>query len=395
MLKKIFYFIWPLILGIFVGISIIYIYSNKSKISSKFLSPLGINPEILASHIPSDKPLIGFLPYWNINTAQIPYHLLDWLAYFSVTLDYDGSLQKSIDNQLDMGWYLLGSDNAAEIFEQARKKGVKLMLTVTCFNNENIDTIIKNEKSKTAAIENIAQLVREYKFEGVNIDFEYNLDHEVIATTDQYVIFLEELKRELQTINQNIVITADVYANGIIKDEPYDSKKLSDQLDYLVLMGYDFHQANSPKAGPVAPIKSQSGANISKALDSALAKKIDNKKLILAMPFYGYEWQTVDENYGSNTYPKSGAMASYKRVNKLIEDEDLEVKWDFVAMSPWISYEKKGVMHQIYYENDDSVRLKLDLIDQMKLGGGAIWALGYEGENASVWEVIENWRKKD
>jgi spore germination protein YaaH len=390
------YLFWPLTVGMILGAGLLFIYQNRKQFGAKLLSPLGVNPEILATKVYSEKPIIGFLPYWSIKNYTPPYHLLDWLAYFSVTLNYDGSIQTKTDKGTDMGWYYLNSGKLTKSFEDARKQDVKLMLVVSAFNNEVIDTLIGNENSKKKAIESIKQLIKDYSFDGVNLDFEYNLAYEVVdGSGEKYASFIKELREELSLTNPEIIITVDLYGNGFIKDHPYKCNLLAKEADYLVLMGYDFHQTSSPKAGPVAPLKSEAERSITEAMDWGLRKGVDSNKIILAMPFYGYEWQTVSDDYGAATYPGTGAMASYKRVQALIEEKQLEVKWNVLAMSPWIAYEKDGGTFQIHFENNESIGLKLELIDQVKLGGGAIWALGYEGADASVWSVIENWRKKN
>ncbi|NMC36526.1 hypothetical protein GYA49_05785 [Candidatus Beckwithbacteria bacterium] len=387
--KKILRFLWPFAIGIIIGIVAIWFYINKFNVQTSFLSPLGLDPQVSATKIPSQKPVIGFLPYWNLKTAQIPYYLLDYIAYFSITLDYDGSIQTFTDQGVDVGWYKLESSELAQIFDEAHKQDVKTMLVFTCFNNENIDTIITNPDSKKAAIENIVSTAQKYQINAVNIDFEYNTAYDILENSStKYAQFLKELREQLP----NTELSIDLYANAFIKTTPYNIADLAPQVDQLVLMGYDFHQASSPKAGPVAPIKNPEGKSISEALQGVLDKQVDTNKVILAMPFYGYEWQTTSDEYRSPTYPGSGAMASYKRVQELIADEGLETQWDPQTLSPWLTYEDDGITKQIYFENDQSIALKLQLVDQMNLAGAAIWALGYEGEDASVWQVVESWR---
>jgi spore germination protein YaaH len=43
----------------------------------------------------------------------------------------------------------------------------------------------------------------------------------------------------------------------------------------------------------------------------------------------------------------------------------------------------------IYYENSRSMSYKLDFVNQLDLGGVAIWALGYEGRSRELWDVVE------
>ncbi len=382
----------PLSLGIFLGIGLLLGFQTIKK--DTFLNPLGSNPQILSARVPSQKPIIGFLPYWNLNSAQIPYHLLDYIAYFSVNLQADGSIKKQEDGNLDIGWLKLKSEELAFILETADKQEVGRMVSFTAFNNEVIDTIISNPKASKQAINSIVSITKEYELDAINLDFEYHTGYSINSSTDKYVQFISQLRENLSLNGlSDINISVDLYADAFTNNSIYDSAKLAQVADWLVLMGYDFYQTRSNRAGPVAPLKSTTGKSITQALDGAIKKGIKTDKIILAMPFYGYEWQTVDEEYNSATFPDSGAMASYKRIRKLIKDKNILYKWDNQAMSPWLVYNDGDKIQQVYYENDQSIGYKLQLITQLQLQGAAIWALGYEGENATVWNVIEEWRK--
>ena len=63
--------------------------------------------------------------------------------------------------------------------------------------------------------------------------------------------------------------------------------------------------------------------------------------------------------------------------------------WDENALSPYISYQEDGENYLIYYENPQSLSYKLEYAKQLNLAGIAIWALGYEGSDRDLWEVIQ------
>jgi spore germination protein YaaH len=42
----------------------------------------------------------------------------------------------------------------------------------------------------------------------------------------------------------------------------------------------------------------------------------------------------------------------------------------------------------VYFENSRSLSYKLDYVNQLNLGGIAIWALGYEGDSRELWDVV-------
>jgi spore germination protein YaaH len=158
-------------------------------------------------------------------------------------------------------------------------------------------------------------------------------------------------------------------------------------------MAYDFHRSSSTVAGPVAPLfggKKEWDSDISEHLQAFL-DSVPSEKILLGIPFYGYEWQTTSREAQAHTFPESGSTASFKRVQNLLQEkETLKVQehWNEAALSPYISYEEDGEIYVVYYENSRSISYKLDFVNQLDLAGVAIWALGYEGDSRELWDVI-------
>ncbi len=393
-LKFLIFIVIPILfVSSFVGTYLLY-YFDIIPASNYFLSPFIGNPRIISSKIPSNKPIYAFLPYWNIDKADIQYHLIDYLIYFGVSLDYKGNIIKfDEDRNSEMGWYKLNSPQINKIRNISKKSDVKFGIAITVFNNQAIDTLLKSETSKQNSINNILNLIERYDLEAINIDYEYDANKEITANQMQLALYLQDLKSQLKKKYPNVNLSIDLYANSYIKDYPYNAKLISENVDNSILMGYDFYRSNSKIAGPVSPIKVRNPNNpsIIKALKSADNKGINLNTIILAMPFYGYEWSTYSEDYQSTT-TNIGATASYKRIKDIVNNNDVKFMWDEYAMSPWLIYKKDNTIKQIYYDDDRSIGYKLQLIDKTNLAGGAFWALGYEGKNANIWKIIEAWR---
>ena len=52
------------------------------------------------------------------------------------------------------------------------------------------------------------------------------------------------------------------------------------------------------------------------------------------------------------------------------------------------SYEVDGVKHEVWFENADTLKAKLNLVRNYGIGGIAIWRLGLEDQN--YWTVIKD-----
>jgi len=197
----------------------------------------------------------------------------------------------------------------------------------------------------------------------------------------------------------NCEISVDVFADSAIKDRLYDLTKISKIVDQVIVMAYDFYRPSSTQSGPVAPLRGKC-ANSDSCLDydvvtsiGDISKQVPAYKIILGFPFYGYEWQTVDNLFLSHSYPKTGQIATYKRIQSLFSDPSiasLSASWSATTFTPYLSYTKDGNTYQIHYDDSNSLSLKIDFIHQAKLGGLAIWALGYELPYTNLWETIAN-----
>ena len=170
-------------------------------------------------------------------------------------------------------------------------------------------------------------------------------------------------------------------------------------------MAYDFYRPSSLQAGPVAPLRGKcTSENWKLKTDNCLdydvitsigdiTKLVSPSKVILGVPFYGYEWQTVDTQFLARTYPQTGLTATYKRVRELLDnnsESSLSATWSGTTFTPYLSYTKDGNTYQIHYEDDNSLKLKIEFVHQAKLAGLAIWAVGYELPYTNLWLTLDN-----
>lgn len=379
----------------------VYVWQKKNV--SSILSPLPDtdsttqNPTPTARADPTiiqyqKREVIGFLPSWMVaKKAAIYPQRLSQLIYFAIGVNDNGDLIKfKEDDSSVLEWTYFNSPYFQQVSQQSRESGIKILVAIKNFDNESIDNLVSSQTATSNFIKQIIHLINEYNLDGVNIDFEYVTDTE-FPTVKFFNRFLEILNTKIKENKPSLIVSVDINATAVLKDPAYDMVKIGELADQVILMAYDYHRAGSGRAGPVAPLYEQSNtASIEKSL-SSLAGRVPSEKLILGLPFYGYEWQTVNANYKSPTVPNTGALATYRRTHDLIKSrDDVQVNWEEKTQSPWLVYRQSGAIKQIYYENAKSLSAKLDFVDKNNLAGIAIWALGYEGDYQEPWEVIGN-----
>jgi spore germination protein YaaH len=360
------------------------------------LSPLSDTPSswFLATAPPAETPskvVYGYLPYWNLNKVELQPELTH-LAYFGVTISSSGSiLLRNEDNTTEPGYARLQSERWLDLANQASQQGAQIELVLTQFNNDDIVALLTQDSAQDRLLASLDSILLAYPVSGISLDLEYTGQ-----VTPQLRQSMTKLVKVIRThLNQKydgVQLSMAMYS-GAARGGIWDVEELAPELDYVIVMAYDFHRRSSILAGPVAPLFGGQDlwhSDISQHLQS-FVKLVEPQKILLGVPFYGYEWQTTNQTAQAHTFPDTGATASYERVqNLLARKHELGVTehWNETALSPYLSYQEDGLNYLIYYENSRSISYKLDYVNQLNLGGIAIWALGFEGDSRELWDVI-------
>lgn len=340
----------------------------------------------------NEKIIYGFLPYWNVNKFTLQKELTH-LSYFSLTLNADGSFASTTDGELDMGLHRLNSDEFSEISKEILDQQKKSEIVISQFYHDDIVYFLSSETAQDNFLKSIDNVLIAYPFSGINIDIETSGETNE-AMRQNLTDFIIKLRKHLDEKYNHIQLSIDMYAGAATNQQLWNVEDLEPYVDYIVVMAYDFHRSSSAQAGPVAPLfggKELWDGDINGYLQAFL-KKVPSEKILLGIPFYGYEWQTTSREPQSHAFPDTGSTASYTRVAEILEIKDqLDVQehWNEDALSPYISYIEDEEIYVIYYENSRSISYKLDYVNQLDLGGIAIWALGYEGDSRELWDVID------
>jgi spore germination protein YaaH len=377
-----------------------YFFQNKKPEPLSPLSFPGVNvtrdkisqkSSVLSSE--DQRPLtevIGFLPYWKLTEARIPFEKVKTIAFFGVTVDKNGRIAKmDQDGNEDPGWGKFKSKEFDNLLTNTHQSGVKVHLVLRLMNNNDIIAVINNPLARQNTRENIVSLVREKNLDGINIDIEYQGVPDP-STIKNFTVFIKEFQEFLSRSQSKTSLTLDVQADSVVKTRLFELEKLHPYLNFIIIMGYDFFRSASTNSGPVAPLTGKEifGYDVTKAVTD-FVKTVPPEKLILGIPFYGYEWETETAKPGSKTIPNTGALATYGRVQKIIIDKHLVPKLDEVSQEPYLIFEEQGALHQIFFEDENSLTKKISLVKKSGIAGIAIWALGYEGDSPQIWQIIK------
>ncbi len=386
-------FWWLGIVGI-LGLSISFIFSIWYFQEAVLASPLSslTTFKFITQLISSKNKIVyGFMPYWNIDEVKLQPELTN-LAYFGLTISGDGTIMTRQDGGLEPGYKNLTSDLFLELSRQMTDRNQSVEIVLSQFESNTIIDLLANPDSIHNLLVSLDSILLAYPVNGINLDIEYN--GEVTASLrDQMTTLVAAINQHLKQKYQQVQFSIDMYASATSTKNIWDVAAIAPQVDYVIVMAYDFHQRSSPQAGPVAPLfggKKYWDHDINQHL-ADFVKIVPKEKILLGVPFYGYEWQTTSRDPQAHTFPKTGSAASYKRVKDILaQSHELQVEtgWNEQALSPYLSYIKDDEIFVVYYENPRSLAYKLDYVNQLGLGGISIWALGYEDDARELWTVI-------
>ena len=151
-------------------------------------------------------------------------------------------------------------------------------------------------------------------------------------------------------------------------------------------MGYNYFYSGSPNAGPVSPLGGYF-YDIEYSIDDYIQKtngQID--KIILGLPYYGYDWSVVDNSINSQAI-SYGIARTYASAYTL--SEDYGSNWDDTSNAVWIPYQDNG-WQQCWYDDSLSLSNKYQFVKNNNLQGVGIWALGYDDNSPALWGALES-----
>ncbi len=237
------------------------------------------------------------------------------------------------------------------------------------FDENLIHAILSNPSLRQAAVANIAQIVWDNGYAGVNIDFENVPTYD----RDLYTAFVRELAAVLQKDGYQVTLSVPAKT----WDDPsnawsggFDYQALGEIADAIMIMTYDEHWSGG-SAGPVASL-----GWVKQVLDYA-TKAIPSQKIRLGIAAYGYDWPAG--GYGGRAVTSTEAVSIAQRYGATIQ-------WDDASQCPHFTYWPGNYAREVWFENPSSTAGKLDLAAQYNLGGVAIWRLGFE--DPGIWKVI-------
>lgn len=275
-------------------------------------------------------------------------------------------------------WYSMNADgsiaknwNAENATWRAAMTGTRIVPTLQNVVNKVFDgnvaaTLLASAASRDAHATAITNLVMTNAFDGIDVDYE-----RVPATSrTNFTAFVQLLGQKLHAMGKTLSVT--VYSklndkanwNGAGAE---DWAAIGVVADTVKIMAYDYSNSGTA-AGPITPLD---------WLDQVATYaqlSIPNQKIIVGLPWYGYDWSST--GVASVTYASAKALAQTNAAT-IARDANGE---------PYFTYSG----HTVYYQDSTSYARKVSMLRQKhaSIGGFAHWAAGVE--DPTLWSVLRD-----
>ncbi len=352
----------------------------------------------------SKKVIYGYLPYWTLyNAKYLELDRLTDIAYFGLYIDSQGNFVKTTEGS---DGYVISepgyrnwneSEDLTQLITASKKFGVNFALTIIAHSDADNDAFLDCRNCWDTLLSNIETELTNKKIKDINLNFEY-AEYVEASRATKFTELTKFLNEALDAKFGDSKVVVSAFADSLVKPRiSSDLANLAKSSDGVFIMAYDFHRPTSDNAGPVAPIGGK-GVYAEYDIQTMLLdflKVTSPDKLILGVPYYGYNWvvdsgQDYAQRVSGNDSIGFSQSQSYSDIMDTIINVRPDIKWDSLGQVPYFTYvsPETGQQREVYYENEQSLKVKYSLVNSAQLQGAGIWALGYDGGYTELWNLL-------
>ncbi len=251
----------------------------------------------------------GWVPYWRIatGTAEVLAHsdVITEVNPFGLSVKANGTLKDH--NELDTPqWQVLASSTP--------QRKIRYVPTVMWSDGNAIHNTLSNATKRRALASEIADLVKEKGWDGIDINFE----GKKAETRPYFSLFLQGLQTKLGS-KKWLMCTIEArtpLSSRYTKNPPKDATNYANDLkaigkycDRVRIMAYDQGaidvKLNADALGPYIPVADVKWVEKSILL---MMNDIPKRKISIGIPTYGYEYEVTPLSNGGYEYDKLWAF---------------------------------------------------------------------------------------
>lgn len=276
-----------------------------------------------------------------------------------------------------------------EIMQLRRDEKIRIVLSLGGGASVGFSEPCSTAAGRKKLIDSIMDVIKTYKFDGIDMDWEYpgwsGLSDSTPDDPKNFSLLLKELRAEMDAYKEGLLLTAAVISSSASKF--YEPKELDKYLDYVHIMTYD---GNNTGIATHHTKPYGSGYSAENAIKLYLEAGVRPEKLVIGAAFYGKISElTTPQNADSSVLGKPVVSTKTIRytniVNTYMSSSEYFEFYDAATGAYFLTNGK----YFITYDNPDSIQAKVDLVKQYNLGGMMFWDYGSD-ETGTLLKAVYN-----
>lgn len=321
-----------------------------------------------------NQQVYGWHPAWSGTAYQrYDFALLSTVGYYSYEIDPETGSYTTVHQWRETG-----------LVEMAHHAATQVELTASLAGIANTTRFLGDDQARKTFCDSIVALLQYKDADGVCLDF----DHILPRFAGKFNTLVSELATALHAWRKSATITVVLHPEG--PEQGYLLPDLLPLVDRFIVMENELHGSDAKESGPVSPLFAGKWGESSfeHSIQTWLEKGIPKGKLLITVPYYGYEWPTATALPGSATKGKGKTvfLRDYER-----QDSSAYLQWDSTSTTGWLLREKGPEKRQLWIDQVSSLGEKYALIKKMDIAGAGIWALGYDHESDKYWNLLKGY----
>ncbi|MCX2680092.1 glycoside hydrolase family 18 protein [Galbibacter sp. EGI 63066] len=278
---------------------------------------------------------------------------------------------------------------------------LKLLVSVGGWSwSDHFSDAVLTKTSREVFANSAADFILKHKLNGIDLDWEYPGqpgEGNTYRSEDKgnFTLALKRIREKLDSLtsvtDENYLLTIASGANQKYLDH-IEMDTLHHYLDYINIMGYDFHGEWNTETGhhcnlyESATDTTANKRSVLKAINQHIEAGAPVEKLVMGVAFYGRGWYGVqEENNGLHQWASKGGFSiPYRDISDSIAKGNFQQLWDKKAKAPFLWNKKTRTF--ISYESSNSLKEKTQLIKEKKMGGAMFWE--YHADNGTLLNTL-------
>uniref|UniRef100_A0A224XR36 Putative catalytically inactive chitinase-like lectin n=1 Tax=Panstrongylus lignarius TaxID=156445 RepID=A0A224XR36_9HEMI len=318
--------------------------------------------------------------------ADVDANLCTHLVYCFLALNETSNTVASKDSWAD---FVTNGRGLGQLKDLVKLKdevpNLKVMISIGGWTEGSIkfSNMAASTVKRIAFVESVFQFLRRNQLDGVEISWLFPTDRGGIAEDKRnFASLLKELRVRLN--DDNRILAVQLTGKRYVIDPGYDVRTISQSVDYINVMTYDYNGPWERKTGINAPLISENEFNVEFSIDYLIKKGATPSKILLGIATFGHSYtmkNVPDDGNYLRVASDNGYLSPWTRDKGIIGYNEIcyelsttsgwKEMWDDASSTPYAVNHKKFVS----YDNQRSILEKVKLVNSKGLGGAMVWSL--------------------